>query len=798
VIPGPLRYRWRVFARTPGFTLAAIGALALGISASLAIFTVVDAVMLRPLPYADPGRLVLLSTAEQPFSYPRFTYMQEKSRSFAAMAAFTSEVFTLTGQGDPEQIAAARVSWQFFDVLGVHPALGRAFAAGDDRPGARDVAILSHRLWVRRFSAQPDIAGRSVSLDGKDFTVIGVLPAGFRFAPLGTEADLWAAKVFDLSLTTPSAVAAGAGFLSAIARLAPGVELVRAQAEQDTLASQYRAAYPNHPDSGPHLRLTAVGLQRAIAADLRPALFLLSAAVGLLLFIACANVSNLLLSRAAGRAREMSIRAALGASRWDIVRQLLEETLILGAAGGAAGLLLARWSAAALVSLSHSPALGLADLRIDWRVVLFALALSLGSSLLCGLAPALHLSRPGIFAALRETGRTPAGSRVRGALILVQVSLSVVLLAASGLLIRSFVALRATDPGFRPQGVLTMQLSLPATRYAAKPSVVQFYRRALDALRAVPGVRAAAISSALPLHPTRLSPALMEGQPAVPLAQRPIVHIQTISPDYAEVLGVPLLRGRSFTPQDDAQAPTVAIVNQKLARRFWPGEDAIGKRIWIGRMAAPAQVVGVFGDVANQSLASDTEPEIMLPFPQLPWPLLHISLLASADPRSIAAAARTCLLGLDQDQPVTEVQTGEDLMAAAGAQPRFHMVLVGAYSGAALLIALIGVYGLAAYSTAQRTREMGVRIALGASRADILAAAGRQTLRLVLIGILLGVAAALAVTRLMAALLYRTPASDPAALLAAGLLFAVAGAIATCIPALRATRVDPCQSLRHE
>ncbi|HUB33326.1 MAG TPA: ABC transporter permease [Bryobacteraceae bacterium] len=801
VILGTLHHSWRVLARTPGFTLAAVGALSLGISASVAIFSVVDAVMLRPLPYSHPAGLALASSLREPFSYPRFQVMEEKSRSFEAVGAFTSEVFNLTGQGAPEQLAAARVSWQFFQALGTRPILGRAFRSDDDRPGARDVTLLTYRFWARRFGSRADIIGQSVTLGGRDFTIIGVLPDDFRFAPMGADVDVWAAKVFELSLTTPSSVQAGAGFLTAVARLRPGVDLARAQAEQDTLGSQYRAAYPNHPDSDPRLRIEVAPLQRAIAADLRPALFLLLAAVGLLLLIACANVANLLLSRAAARAGEMAVRTALGASRAAIVRQLLTESLLLAMAGGAVGLAIASWGTQSLVSLSHSAALELAGAKVDSGVALFALVISVASSVLCGLAPALHLSKPDLYAALREAGRTPIGTRgrwARGTFVVVQVSLSVVLLVASGLLLRSLIRLRTNDPGFRSDGVLTMRIALPVTRYNTKPALIHFYEQVLDAAQTVPGVRAVAISSALPLDPTRLSPALMEGQPAVPLAQRPVVHIQTISPDYGAVLGVPLLRGRRFTPHDDAQAPVVAIVNQKLANRFWPGEEAIGKRIWIGRLTTPAQVVGVFGDVKNQALASSSEPEIMLPFPQLPWPLLHLSLRTSLDPHSLAAGARERVLTIDKDQSVTDVRTLEERMAAAGAQPRFHMFLLGVFSAAALLIAVVGVYGVTAYSAAQRTREMGLRIALGASRRDILALASRQTLRLVMAGIALGLAAALTLTRLMAGFLYGTSATDPLAFTAAPLLFAVAGALATYIPALRAARVDPCQSLRHE
>jgi putative ABC transport system permease protein len=801
------RYALRTLARSPGFALVAVATLALGIGGACAIFTVANAVLLRPLPYDEPGRLVLISANQgqdrlQPFSYPRFTFLEENSGSFSGMAAFTNEVFNLTGRGEPEQVEAARVSWRFFDVLGVRPRLGRAFGPDDDRPGAGNVAMIGHRLWTRRFGAARDIVGQNITLDARDFTIAGVLAPGFTFPPLGPDVEIWTPKVFELNLTTPGQVQAGAGFLNAVARLRAGAALRQARAESDTLNIQYQAANPNRPDSNPQTTMAVAELQSEIAADLRPALLVLLAAVGMVLTIACANIANLMLTRALGRRKEIAVRAALGGGRAAIVRQLLAESLVLAAAGGAGGLLLALGGTRALVALSKNNLLETAGAALDWRVMLFALAISTASGVLFGLAPAIQLARTDINAALRETVRGGTGARgagaLRGAFVVAQVSLAVVLLTGSGLLLRSFIRLRSGDPGFDPRGVLTMRVSLPPARYGKPAELTAFYNEALLRLRSLPGVEAAAISSALPVNPSRMSPVLIEGQPAVPLGQRPVVNIQTISPEYARVMRVPLLRGREFTERDDAQAPPVAIVNQALARRYWPNENPVGKRIWLGRRTTSVEVVGVFGNTKNRELAGEAHPEVLLPFPQLPWALLHVSLRARVAPGALIPAARGCILSVDKDQPVTEAQTLEDMMNRASAQPRFLLYLVGAFSATALTIAIVGLYGLMSYAVAQRTREMGVRLALGASRADIVALVAGWGLRVTAAGIAIGMAASLALTRLLSGLLYGTRATDPLAFAGSAALLAGAALAACYLPARKAARNDPVTALRDE
>jgi putative ABC transport system permease protein len=799
-----VRYAVRMLAKSPGFALVAILMLALGIGANTAIFTVANTLLLRPLPYANPSRLALLFADRrgqlQGFSYLRYSLLRDQTRSFSGVAAFASDTFNLTGRGDPEQLSSARVSANFFDVLGVRPELGRTFAANGDQPEAKPEVMISHSLWLRRFGAAKDTIGESAELDSRDYTIIGVLPSGFTFSELGANVDIWSPRVFEHSLASAERVRLGVGYIYGVARLESGTTGDQAQAEMDVLNRQYQRDNPGRPDVDPNQKVVVRDLQQQVVANFRPALLVLMGAVGFVLLIACANVASLLLSRALGRKKEIAIRSALGASRGALIRQLIVESLLLAMVSGICGILLSQWCTHVLASLTLSNFPRMADARIDLPVLAFTVAISLASGILFGLAPALQLSKPDLSTVLRDEGRGSTGtrgrSRARNLLVVTQVALSMVLLVGSGLLIRSFVRLQTVNLGFDPARVLTMRIALPPTKYATPLQQITFYNRVLKAVQSLPGVQVATITSALPLNPSRRSPMLPEGQPIVPFGQRPILDIQTISPDYTRVLRVPLLRGREFTDHDNADAPGVAIVNQAAVRRYWPNENPIGKHILLGQRPLPVEVVGVFSDLKNVTLGDDASPEVILPFPQLPWPLLNLSVRSAGDPHGLISAIRRQVSEVDKDQPLTDVQTLEELVGSASQQPRFTMLLLGVFSATALILAIVGIYGVIAYSVAQRTQELGIRIALGADQGDVLQLVVGHGLGLTLTGIVIGLAGAFALTRLMSSLLYQTSATDPIAFGASALLFTAVALLASYLPARRATRIDPTDALR--
>jgi predicted permease len=801
------RYALRVLGKSPGFSAVAVVTLAVGIGANTAIFTVTNALLLRPLRYTQPERLVLISAEKKAagltqgeLTWPRFEMVNEHNRSFSGVAAFTSETFNLTGQGDPEQVPAARVSWNFFEILGIRPALGRSFTAPEDQPGGDPVVLLSHALWARRFGGDPTAVGRHITLDQKDYTIIGVLPPGFRFDFLSPDAELFAPRVFDLNLITPQQAQGGTGFLRFVARLRPGIGIAKAQAEMDALAAQYRRERPKFPDADPGMTVRVGNLRDEMVVNARAAVLILSGAVALVLLIACGNVASLLLSRALGRQREIAVRTALGATRFSLVRQLLTESVLLALAGGALGLLLNSWDTQALASLAEDRLPRVGEIHADGVVLAFTLGISVLAGILFGVAPALQISRPDLNSVLRAEGRGATSGRrrnlLRNLLVVSQVALSTVLLMGAGLLIRNFVQLRAANPGFDARNLLTMSITLPPTRYQRGSEMIAFFEALLSRVWTLPGVRAAVVSSALPLNPSRVSPALAEGQPAIPLAERPLFHIQTFTPGYVGTLRVPLLRGRDFTGHDAERDPFVAMVNEATVRRYWPNQNPIGKRIWVGRVPDPMQVVGVLGDVRNLNLAADTQPEIYLPFAQRPWAFMNLIVRTQGDPHNFIPGVRAAVRAVDRDQPITAVKTMEDVLESGAAQPRFTASLLGALSGAALLLALVGIYGVIAYSVAERTQEMGVRIALGAERKDILRLVLRQGITLAACGIAIGVAASLALTRLLTSLLYRVSATDPLTFAAASALFLGVALVASYLPARRATRVDPAVALR--
>ncbi|HEV2279847.1 MAG TPA: ABC transporter permease [Acidobacteriaceae bacterium] len=797
-----LRFGGRMLARNPGFTLVAILTLALAIGANTAIFSVTSALLLRPFPYQRPQQLVSIAVhvdgREPGGTLMRYELIRERARTFSA-AAWTSDNLNLTGIGDPVQLPIARVTPNFFSVLGIRPALGRVFLEADGRTESRPVVLLSNALWRTRFGSRSDVIGATIALDGTPSTVVGVLPADAQFPFIG-KAEIFSPRYFEYSLMPAARLRLGVGYLNYLARLHDGVSLDQANAELAVLNRQYVADNPGLPDSTSEISMTATPLRDLVVGDLRGKLWILTAAVGLLLLIGCANVASLLLSRALARRRELAVRSALGATRAAVIRQLLTEALLLACAAGLCGILLGWAADRALVSWAATQLPQGIAIGVDAPVLAFSVAVSLLTGILTGLFPALQLSRADLNLALREEGRGVSGSRsrarLRSALVVGQIALSLLLLIGAGLLVRSFSRLLRTDPGFEPAHILTMEIALPTVKYAKPQQQIDFFQEVLRRVSALPGVQDAAISATRPLAFRRMTPMLPEGQPNVPLAQRPILDIEAVSPRWFSTLRVPILAGRAFSEADNATAPQVVVVNQSFARRFWPNQNPIGKHIVVGRGPQPSEVVGLSQDVHNRGIAEDAMPQIYIPFRQLPWGDMNLLVRTGVAPLSLAPAVEAQIAAVDPDQPVTAVQTVNDLMDTGRAQPRFLMLLLAAFSATALALAAIGLAAMLAWSVVQRRQELAIRLALGAERRDILRLVVRDGLLLACTGIIIGLAAGIGLTQLMASILYKTSTHDWAAFILAPLLFLLIAWVASYLPARRATHVDPVETLR--
>lgn len=802
-----LRYGARMLRKNPGFAIAAILTLALGIGGNTAIFTITSSVLLRALPYQDPQQLLTIDLQGKDgqshcCSLNRFDLVHDRSHAFSGISAAANDNFNLTGRGEPLQVPSARVSEGFFELLGVKPQKGRFFVNDDSQPAGKPVIVISDALWHSRFGGDESVVGQTVALDGNPYTIIGVLPASVQF-PFLAPADIWSPRYFEHSLFTTQRLRMGVGYLTIIGRLRPGVSRQQAAAEMDVLQQQFRKENPGAPDAQPDLSAVLTGLQESVVSNIRPMLLILSGAVGVVLLIACANVASLLLSRALSRRKEIAVRAALGAQRIALIRQLLTESILMALLGGVLGLVLS-WAAvrylAALGDTNLPPGM---PITMDMPVFLFMMGISILTGILFGIFPALQLSRTNVNQTLRDEGRGSTGShsrvQLRSLLVVGQVALSLCLLIGAGLLIRSFSRLLRVDPGFDPQNVLTMNVSLPTVKYADAQKQISFFDDLLRRVSAVPGVRASAISAALPLVPKRVTPVLPEGQPEVPLGERPFIIIEAISPSWFETMQVPLQSGRKFTEADNATAPKVVIVNQAFAHRFWPNENPVGKHIVVGRQTG-SEVVGVAGNVNNRGLALQPQPQLWLPFPQLPWGNMNLLVRTAADPHSLVSSVRAQIAAIDSDQPVTNVQTVDELMDGSRAQPRFFMLLLGIFSAAAVVLVVVGIYGVLAYTVAQRRQELGIRLALGAEKSDILRMVVRQGLTLAAIGIAFGLGAALLFSWLMASvlagILYKIGARDLTTFLIAPLIFLAIAVFASYLPARRATLVDPNEALR--
>lgn len=798
-----IRYGARVLAKHKGFTAVAVITLALGIGANTAIFSVVNAVLLKPLPFKDPERVVMvwLKGAEAaggdrvPLSMPDFLDWRAQARSFERVAFFHSDNFNYAGGDVPEEVTGALTSADFFNVFGARAAMGRTFLPEEEKPGAARVVVVSHGFWQRRLGSDPRAVGREITLDSQPYTVVGVMPADFDFPQ--EEAELWAA--YQIQPPTRR----GPNWLRGVARLRQGVTLQQARAELNALPDPER---PNQPPQGERFNVLAVN--DYLVGDVRPALLIMLGAVALVLLIAAANVANLMLARSASREKEVAVRTALGASRARIVRQLLTESVLLALAGGAAGLLLAFWGVELLLALNPGRIHRLQQATLDGRVLAWTAAVSLLTGVVFGLAPALQASKVGLNETLKEGGRGSTESagrrRVRGALIVAEIALSLMLLIGAGLLVRSFISLRRVDPGVNPTHVVTMQVPLPRTKYGKTEQRLSLYEQLVARAKGVPGVEAAALASSLPPDKSTLwNNFSIEGRPPRPDREQPVGDYILVTPDYFRALGVPVLRGRAFTAADREGAPPVCLINQTLAREFFPGEDPVGRRlkqVGTDRPDNPfMEIVGVVGDVHYEGLDAKTQPAYYLPFAQNSWGDMSLVVRSSAtDPAALVPAVRGELRALDPELPLAGVRTMDERLTRSVAEPRFRTLLLAVFSAMALLLAAVGIYGVMSYMVAQRTHEIGVRVALGAQVADVLRLVVGQGMRLVFLGLLLGLTGALLLTRVLSGLLFGVSTTDPLTFAFVPLLLAFVSLIACLVPARRAARVDPMMALRHE
>jgi len=793
-----LLYALRTMRKNRVFTATAVLTLALGIGGNTAMFTVIRSVLLKPLAYPDPDRVVQISGGA---TSVRFEQIRAEARSYADVGAYRGGLqnITLSGGAEPEVLKGASVSANFLSILEVEPLLGRSFRPEEDSAAGPRVAMISAELWRRRFDGDQGILGKTATLAATPYTIVGVLPTGFQF-PF-PDADVWIARPTEL-VNTLSPV------LAVFGRLNPGVDLKQATAELAVLNQHYRTAHPGMLDGKPNTVEQVTPLRDRLVASVRFLLWMLFGAVAFVLLIACANVASLLLARAASRSREFGVRAAIGASRGRLIRQLLAESVVLAVAGGALGVLLARWS---LIGIAHMSALDLpraGEIRLDGLVLGFAVLLSIGTGVLFGLVPSLGASRPDLAAVLRASGeaagstgkkRVALGISARGALVVGQVALSMVLLIGAALLMQSLARLYGVSPGFNPSHLLALRISLPPSRYDTGQKQAAFFDELARRVQVLPGVRSAAATWTLPFMGFARTPVQLANQPPQPLNQRPLALIQDVTPAYFRTLEIPLKRGREFSERDDAGAPPAAIITESLARVLWPaypnGLDPVGQRILVGSKADPVEIVGVVADI-HQALEVDPWPGVFRPFDQNPFAASSFAVRTAGDPLQFVHAVSDQVRAIDPDQPASEFKTMEDLMEAEGGQRRVILTLLGCFAGAALLLAVIGIYGVIAYSVAQRTQEVGIRRALGARHMDILRLVVGQGLALTLAGVALGIGGALALTRVMASLLFQTSTTDPAAFAGIAILFVIVALVASYIPARRATRIDPMSALR--
>ncbi|MBV8856414.1 MAG: ABC transporter permease [Acidobacteria bacterium] len=804
-----VRFGFRQLLKSPGFTAVAVLALALGVAANTAIFSVVNAVLIRPLPYKDPSRLVMVweqnriqDERQHVISPANFIDWQEQSDVFEEMTAYSDWHANLTGGGEPVEVPVQYTTPNLFRLLGARPVLGRDFTPDDGRPDAPEVVVLSHGLWQRRFGSDPSVVGQKVTINGTPAEVIGVMPAGFQWfvrqgSFTGKPSELW----LPFGLRAEHRVRRGR-YWSAVARLKDGVTPERAQAELSQVAARLEQQYPDF-NTGWGVEVTP--LREQFAGQIRPALWVLLAAVGFLLLIACANVANLLLARAAARRREVAIRTALGASRWRVVRQFLTESLLLALAGGGLGLLLAWWGVELLVAMSPPDLLDVGSVGLDLSVLGFTLGVSLLTAVVFGVAPALEAARPGANEFLKEGAKGSTGGRrsrrLRAAFVVSEIALALMLLVGAGLAVKSFVRLESVSPGFDSGGLLTMRVELPQRKYRDGQQAMQFYRQALERIKGLPGVESAGAVSFLPFAgPGAATDFTVEGRPAPRRGEEAVADVRVIDEDYFRAMRIPVLRGRAFSPQEVAEERRVAVISESLAKKYFAGEDPLGKRVRVSMKPdqQPTEIVGVVADVKSQALDEESRPTVYWPQAELPVNFTSLVVRAKGDPLALAAPIRKEIQAIDAEQPVADVRTMNQLLAESVGRARFSAFLLGVFACVAAALAAVGLYAVMSYAVAQRTREIGIRVALGAQGRDVLGLVVRQGLALALAGAALGLAGALALTRLMRSLLYEVSTTDLATYVSVSALLLVVALLACLVPARRATKVDPMVALRYE
>ena len=814
-----LRYGVRMLLKNPGITFVVILALALGIGANTAIFSVVDAVLLRPLPYPESDRLVFLNETskamdEISISYPNFTDWRNQNQVFEKIGVYNRSSYNLTGNGEAERIITGQVSADMFAALRVNPALGRLFTNDEDKPGGTPVVLLSYPLWQRRFGGQASILNQQITLNGKSYTVIGIMPEGYQYP---SRVEMWV-PVGQLSGEASWLQRGNHPGLYAVARLKPGVTLAQAKADMDKIGANLEKQYQDS-NAG-----NGVGMRPLIeifVGDIRRMLWFLFGAVAAVLLIACANIANLLLARAQSRQKEMAIRSAMGAGRWRIARQLLTESVLLALIGGTLGLLIAQWGIKLILYISPNAIPRSREISLDWRVFVFTIGLSFLTGLLFGLVPAVQAGVVDVHETLKETGRGTSGKHwLRSSLVVVEVATTLVLLICAGLMIRSFYRLQKVNPGFSYEHLTSFSVSLPAKKYKTIEQQEQFYNKLLEDLRTLPGVEATAAASGLPLGNNGWQTGfVVDGRPRPPRDQTPLMEACLVTPDYFRAMNIPLKRGRYFDDHDDRSslagkdvskyedvekemaALNTIVIDEEFARRYWPDEDPVGKRIAMGSEKRPnfLTVVGVVGRVKMDGLSQDSNRvQGYFPYAQIPGAGMTVILKAAGDPNQLIAAVRQQIKSIDPDQPIYSIRTMDDIRAESVAPERLNLTLLSLFAGMALVLAIVGIYGVMSYSVTQRTHEIGIRMAIGAQPRDVFRMIIRQGMILALIGVALGLLGAFILTRLMASMLFGVEPTDPATFAAIAVLLTGVALVACYVPGRRATKVDPVVSLRYE